>query len=204
MIDPSSATPLLRELNDALALEGAPPVEWIICGGTAMLMQGLVQRTTRDVDVIAGLNSSTLELVPLRRFTPPVERAIDRVASAHPELHTEGARWVNLGPRRLIEAGLPPGCIERIRSLVVGPYLTLHLPARIDLLAFKLFAAVDPQGNRQQVHQRDFVALMPTEAETRFATDWVLTIPDPNHSLRTELRDLLKDIGHDDLAYYIT
>ena len=33
MIDPAATHPLLRELNDALALEGAEPVDWIVCGG---------------------------------------------------------------------------------------------------------------------------------------------------------------------------
>ena len=76
MIDPSTASPLLRELNDALALEGAAPVEWIICGGTALQIQGLAQRTTRDIDVIAGRSPVTLELVPLTRFAPAIERAM--------------------------------------------------------------------------------------------------------------------------------
>ena len=203
MIDPSTASPLLRELNDALALEGAAPVEWIICGGTALQIQGLAQRTTRDIDVIAGRSPVTLELVPLTRFAPAIERAIDRVSSAHPELRSGDLRWVNLGPRRLIESGLPPGFTDRLQPLVVGKHLTLHLPARIDLLAFKLFAAADARGIRQHIHQADFIALAPTEAEIRFALDWILTIPDPNHSLRAELRGFLKDIGHDDHAYYI-
>lgn len=203
VIEPRTALPLLRELNDALALEGAEPLEWLICGGTALVVQGLAQRATRDVDVITGWRSAALELVPLREFPPSVERAIDRVAEAHPELRRDSNRWVNLGPRRLIEAGLPHGCLDRLEPLVLGAHLTLHLPSRIDLLALKLFAAADPQGKRQQAHQADFVALAATEAELRFAIDWILTIPDPNHSLRAELRSVLLDIGHDDHAYYI-
>jgi hypothetical protein len=203
VIEPSNAHSLLRELNDALALEGAERVEWIICGGTALLVRGLAQRSTLDVDVIAGWKQETLELVPLRRFSPLIERAIDRVAEAHPQLRAERGRWVNLGPRRLVEAGLPPGCIDRLTPLSIGAHLTLHVPARMDLLAFKLFAAADPQGKRQELHRSDFVALAPTHAELRFAIDWVLTIPDPNHALRAELRAFLQDIGHDDHAYYI-
>ena len=69
--------------------------------------------------------------------------------------------------------------------------------------AIELFAAADARGSRQHIHQADFIALAPTEAEIRFALDWILAIPDPNHSLRAELRGFLKDIGHDDHAYYI-
>lgn len=46
MIDPTATHPLLRELNDALAIEGAEPVDWIVCGGTALGILGLVQRPT--------------------------------------------------------------------------------------------------------------------------------------------------------------
>ena len=31
--------PLLKELNDALLLEDAAPVDWIVCGGTALALQ---------------------------------------------------------------------------------------------------------------------------------------------------------------------
>lgn len=85
MIDPAATHPLLRELNDALAIEGAEPVDWIVCGGTALGILGLVQRPTRDVDVISGWSSATLQIVQIDRFPPAVERAIVRVADAHPE-----------------------------------------------------------------------------------------------------------------------
>jgi len=38
--------PLLKELNDALLLEDAAPVDWIVCGGTALALQGFGTRTT--------------------------------------------------------------------------------------------------------------------------------------------------------------
>ena len=85
MIDPTATHPLLRELNDALAIEGAEPVDWIVCGGTALGILGLVQRPTRDVDVISGWSSTTLQIVQIDRFPPAVERAIVRVVEAHPD-----------------------------------------------------------------------------------------------------------------------
>ena len=203
MIDPSATHPLLIQLNDALALEGADPVEWIICGGSALAILGLVQRTTRDIDVISGWSSAKLEVVRLDRFAPSVERAIDRVADAHPELRASELRWVNLGASGLLNFGLPPGCTTRLKRLRIGAHLTLQLPDRIDLITFKLFAAIDPTHARQAVHKSDFRALAPTEDEVRFAIDWVATIPDRNHQLRAELRAFLQELGHDDLAYYI-
>ena len=200
-LNPRTTPALLRELNDALSLEGAGHVDWIVCGGTALALKGMLSRTTQDVDVIAAWSASSLDVIGLRDFPPAVERAIDRVAAAHPELRAAGKRWVNLGPRRLLEFGLPAGCTRRLRALSIGPSLTLQLPDRIDLIAFKLFAAIDPRHERQPVHKGDFEALGPTEAELRFAIDWVLTIHDPNQELRTELREFLLELGHDDHAY---
>lgn len=204
MIDPAATHPLLRELNDALAIEGAEPVDWIICGGTALGLLGLVQRPTRDVDVISGWNPATLQIIQIDCFPPAVERAIVRAAEAHPELQSSGISWVNLGPKGLLDFGLPPGCTGRLTPRIIGTHLTLRLPDRRDLIAFKLFAAADASHGRQAVHKSDLQALAPNEEELRFAIDWVITIPDRNHQLRTELREFLQELGREDLAYYIT
>lgn len=207
MFNPAATHPLLRELNDALAIEGAEPVDWIVCGGTALGILGLVQRPTRDVDVISGWSSATLQIVPIDRFPPAVERAIVRVAEAHPELRSSGITnakpWVNLGPKGLLDFGLPPGCTERLTPRTIGTHITLRLPDRRDLIAFKLFAAADAAHGRQSVHKSDLRAVAPNEEELRFAIDWVITIPDRNHQLRAELREFLQEIGHEDLAYYV-
>lgn len=203
MLDPATTPLLLKELNDALAIEGAEPVEWIICGGTALSIRRLVARTTRDLDVISGWSTTALEVVPLEAFPPPVERAIDRVAAAHPELRTSGTRWVNLGARGLLTFGLPPGFTARLTRLRVGDRLALEVPDRRDLVALKLLAAVDPLQRRQTIHQADFRTIDPEDGEIRFAIDWVATIPDPNHQIRAELREFLQELGRDDLAYYV-
>jgi hypothetical protein len=204
MIDHHEAPDLLRELNDALVLEGSDPVDWVVCGGTALALRGLITRATQDLDVIGGWGANVLEVVRLNQFPDSVNRAIDRVADVHHELRASGHRWVNLGPQGLLRLGLPPGCTTRLSVLRIGTHLTLRLPARIDLVAMKLFAAADSLGARQSVHQADVRAMRPTDPELTFAIDWICRIPDPNHTLRTELRNFLKDLGHDDHAYYIT
>jgi len=203
MIDPAATHPLLRELNDALALEGAGPVDWIVCGGTALGILGFVRRPTRDVDVIGSWSAERLQVIQLDRFPPAVERAIARVADAHPELRASGISWVNLGAKGLLDFGLPPGCLGRLTHRAIGAHLTLRLPDRRDLIAFKLFAAADAAHGRQSVHKEDLRALASNEEELRFAIDWVITIPDRNHQLRAELREFLQELGHEDLAYYI-
>ena len=140
MIDPTATHPLLRELNDALAIEGAEPVDWIVCGGTALGILGLVQRPTRDVDVISGWSSATLQIVQIDHFPPAVERAIVRVADAHSELKSPGITnakpCVNLGPKGLLDFGLPPGCTERLtpRTIVHTPHAAASRSSRPDRL----------------------------------------------------------------------
>jgi hypothetical protein len=85
----------------------------------------------------------------------------------------------------------------------IGTHLTLQLPDRIDLIAFKVFAAVDAAHERRKAHKEDPQALTPNEKELQFAIDWVVTIPDRNHQLRAELREFLQELGHEDLAYYV-
>ncbi|MDI9411519.1 MAG: hypothetical protein QM519_08295, partial [Bacteroidia bacterium] len=110
-------------------------------------------------------------------------------------------RWVNLGASGLLRFGLPRGLEQRWRVHVVGPRLTLLLPGRADLVALKLFAAVDPVPRRQPIHKADLEAMSPTRLELESSIDWLLTIPDPNDQLRAELRELLLELGHEDLAY---
>jgi hypothetical protein len=43
--------------------------------------------------------------------------------------------------------------------------------------------------------------MSPTRAELESAIEWIRRIPDPNDQLMTELRELLLEFGHDDLAY---
>ncbi len=203
MIDPSATHLLLRELNDALALEGADPVDWIVCGGTALAILELVRRTTRDVDVIAGWSETARQVIELDRFPPAVLRAIARVADAHPELNASDISWVNLGAKGLLAFGLPVGCESRLTRVTIGGHLTLRLPARRDLIAFKLFAASDATQGRQAVHKSDVHALAPSVDELRFAIEWISTLPDRNHQLRAELREFLHELGHEDLAYYL-
>jgi hypothetical protein len=67
----------IENLEKALALLGArldlaqaPATGIVVCGGSALIALGLIRRTTRDVDVLALINS-TGDLVspePLPRY----------------------------------------------------------------------------------------------------------------------------------------
>lgn len=194
---------LLKELNDALTLETAEPVEWVICGGTALALHGLIRRTTRDVDVLGDRSSSGVEVAAVRRFPDPVVRAIQRVADAHPELQLKRSSWVNLGPRQLVDWGLPDGFETRLAFRRIGDRLALHLLARPDLVALKLFAAADDLGERQDTHIADLHKLEPTAQEIESSIRWIARLPDQQSRIRPELKRIVEELGHEDLASYI-
>jgi hypothetical protein len=193
---------LLQELADWLELEESSPVEWVVCGGAAMALQNLNPRATRDVDVLGLWNAALMEIVRVEEFPEKVKSCIRRVADGHPELEGLKENWVNLGPRRLAEFGLPNGFGQRLTTVKFGKTLTLHLLSRDDLLPLKLYAASDEFGPRQEIHFRDVKALKPTFDELDRAVDWMRLLPDFEKT-RTELKNVLERLGFDDLAYYV-
>ena len=108
-LSPGLARQLLQELAEWLLFEDCEPVEWVVCGGTALSLQGLALRTTRDVDVLGEWSPVSMHITCIEQFTAKVRQCIARVAQKHPELHAMSENWVNLGPRCLAEWGLPKG-----------------------------------------------------------------------------------------------
>lgn len=191
---------LLAELADWLDHHECDPVEWVVCGGVALALQGLHTRTTRDVDVLGTWDTPGSEIAGIDDFPEKVKVCIERVIQDHPEL--QGTRWINLGPRHLVEFGLPDGFEDRLHAISFGTRLTLRLLGRQDLVALKLFAAADVAGSRQHIHYNDLEVLKPTEAELDAAVKWTRTLPD-FELIRTEIRDAVCRLGYDELGYYI-
>jgi len=193
---------LLHELDQWLAFEDCQPVDWVVCGGAALGLQGLLDRPTQDIDVLGRWDNGILDVTDIELIGPDVNACIARVADAHPELAGLGRNWVNCGPRNLAEEGLPEGFADRMCKLSVGAKLTLHLLGRKDLLALKLYAAADDHGPRQAVHYADLASMAPTFDELDFAVDWILTRSDFEVK-RIAVKDVLRRLDHEDLAYYV-
>jgi len=193
---------LLQELDQWMELENCSPVDWVICGGAALGLQGLQSRPTQDVDVLGCWNKEVLGVVGIRSFPRDVTACIRRVASSNPELAGLGDNWVNLGPRTLAKEGLPEGFVERLQELRIGGRLTLRLLGRQDLLALKLYAAADDLGPRQEIHYADLEGMAPTFEELDFAVEWIRTRRD-FETKRISVKDVLRRLDHEDLAYYV-
>lgn len=96
----------VERLRDALSLLGAllaaegVTARIAVVGGSAMLLDGLVARATRDVDVVALVEGD--ELVGASEFSVGLEQSVSAVAL---EFGLE-PHWLNFGPPSLLDAGL--------------------------------------------------------------------------------------------------
>lgn len=148
----------------------------VVIGGSALVLMGVVQRTTRDVDV----------LVPA--VTPAVARAARDFARAQRAAGVDLADdWLNNGPMQLGDV-LPSGWRERVVPLFDGHVLTLRTLARPDLLKSKLFALCD-----RGIDLSDCVALSPTHEELVECLPW-LVLQDGNELWPEHVRATLHDL----------
>lgn len=177
----------LAALGQLLAERGQA-YELLAIGGGALQLLGLINRPTRDIDVVALVERAGV--VPFDELPPPLQEAVDDTARVLGLQRT----WFNAGPRSLVDLGLPDGVVARAHRREWGG-LTLYIADRLDQIFFKLYAAVD-QGPRSK-HFEDLRRLHPTSAELSSAAAWVRT-HDPSPGFARELLAALRSIGLDD------
>ena len=176
MLRPQLLEQALQALADVLAHRHLS-YELVAVGGSALLLLGLLDRPTRDLDILAvveGGRYTTADPLP-----EPLAAAVRDVGEAL----GIGAGWVNAGPTGLLDLGLPDGFAGRVETRRYGA-LVLHVAGREDQIAFKLDAAVD-QGPHSK-HFQDLRQLGPTPEELVWAPRWSLT-HDPSEGYRSGL-----------------
>ncbi|MFM8719685.1 MAG: hypothetical protein ACKOFH_09180, partial [Chthoniobacterales bacterium] len=107
------------------------------------------------------------------------------------------ARWLNDAAASVAAMGLPAGILSRASKRSCGKLLEIATASRIDLIALKCFAALDPKVGKK--HLSDLVDLNPTPEEMSFACDWLLNRP-TSEEFRAAVRQLCDVLGHSDLA----
>ena len=176
-----------------LKQNGADPIEIVVCGGSALILTGMVPRTTKDVDILALATSGVL------RSPDPLPEDLRKAAAEAAEDMGLPASWLNNGPSRseggLFQMGLPAGLAERLRSQGYGAHLTVHFIGRVDQIHFKLYAAADRGG----YHIEDLRALDPTPDEIETAARWAMT-HDVSEGFVMVLKDLLRSLGYAESA----
>lgn len=193
-ITSSTLTDALSALGAFLEEAQAEPESFVLIGGSALLALGLITRTTRDADIMAGVDLHK-GLVDPRPMSDALRDAALRVAR---EYDLE-ANWLNTGPADQVLAGLPEGFLDRLSPRTYGSRLTIHLPDRYDLIHLKLFAAVDQGMGR---HVTDLAALSPTDPEILAAARWVLT-QDAGEAFPLIVRNALTQMGYERISHQL-
>lgn len=177
----------LAALSEQLSAAGAH-FELVIVGGSALVALGLVERATRDVDVLGILSETGLS--SSEPFPEVLATAVARVAR---DLGLP-ADWLNSGPSALLDLGLPKGFLDRAHRVEIGHGLVVFYADRYDQIHLKLYAMVDHAGGR---HEEDLRALAPTPQELLAAARWT-TSHDPSVGFRQQLLLALGRLGVDD------
>ena len=182
-------------LNGRLGLNEAPKVNLVVCGGTALVATELVDRVTRDVDIVALANEEK-ELIDPAPLPGYLIQAANEVAE-NLELPND---WLNNGPSSgeggLFRLGLPEGFSARITWENFGEKLSVGFISRIDQIHFKFYAAVDQAGS---YHATDLQALDPTDEELLDAVRWTQT-HDPSEGYLESMKWFLREFGYEQLV----
>src|SRR6202012_3920066 len=138
-ITQESTDVLLGALSEQVAARGER-FELVVIGGSALLALGLIERTTKDGDIVAFHSEGDLESAdPLPDGLVAARDLVARAFSLLP-------RWLNPRPAKLLEFGLPDGFAERLERRDYDAGLVVYFASRYDQIHFKLYAAVDEGG----------------------------------------------------------
>jgi hypothetical protein len=183
LLGPEELRIALGSLGDLLTTR-KQHYEIVVVGGTALALTGGT-RPTSDVDVVALQYGH--DIVKPETLPPSLAEAVRDVARVS-ELRPD---WLNIGPKSLMDLGLPKDFERRLSTFVFGD-LVVHVAGRQDQISFKLYAAVD-QGPRSK-HFADLLAIEPSPGELIQAAEWART-HDPSVGFRQELLRALRDLG---------
>jgi hypothetical protein len=103
-LSPDTLQNALSALAGFLEADEAAPESLVVIGGSALITLGFVSRTTKDVDIMAGVHPER-GLVDPRPMSAALCSAADKVAR---ELQLD-PRWLNTGPADQVVSGLPEG-----------------------------------------------------------------------------------------------
>ncbi|MCE5316805.1 MAG: hypothetical protein LLG04_05515 [Parachlamydia sp.] len=183
-IDLNSLEEALTVLGQLLADRGQY-YEIVAIGGGSLLLLKLIERTTRDLDLVALIKDG--QIISADPLPQPLIHTAEEVGRAL-QLSKD---WLNIGPASLLQMGLPSGFASRMHTRHFKG-LTLHLADRFDQICFKLYATVD-QGP-QSKHFADLIALNPSTDELEHARSWCIT-QDVSENFEIELSKALVSIN---------
>lgn len=193
--DKTEIEKILAALGEQLDAFHAVIPDLVVCGGSALNILGLVSRTTKDVDVVAFAKSLPDGNMIISKAEPLPPALIEAAMKVGRDFNLPD-NWLNPGPTSAVDFGLPEGLTKRVETKRYGTTLVIHFLSRYDQICFKLYASAD-QGTGK--HFSDLIALEPTAEELEEAARWSMT-HDVSEGYRQTIKDLLKHMGHGDVA----
>jgi hypothetical protein len=198
--NPEQIDGALQRLGSRLLYEYTAPISLVICGGSALNILNIAQRTTRDVDVLAVVEESESGIVlrPDMSLPDDFRKVVAWVAQ---DLQLE-EDWLNMGPKDVLTVyGAPEGMTQRWVKRDYGPSLTAFFVSRLDQIHFKLLAAMDPKSRTR--HMEDLTErIKPTENEIRTAVGWLLNRK-TSPQFRERIRNSVEAIGYETICHDI-
>ncbi|MGE0547354.1 MAG: DUF6036 family nucleotidyltransferase [Kofleriaceae bacterium] len=138
--------------------------EIVVVGGGGLLLLGVIQRPTKDLDALALVEAGQYQ--PARPLPKQLCEAVEDTAAVL-NLATD---WLNPGPTDQLKQGLPSGFRDRTTRHEFGG-LIVHLASRYDQICLKLYAAADSAPGSK--HVQDLIELDPSGDELLDAAAWV-------------------------------
>lgn len=154
---------VLRALGEQLQAAEAE-AHLVVIGGSGLLAIGIIERPTRDVDVVAVVRDGLLVTAE------PLPAAVVAAAALVARDFSLPADWLNGRPTSLLEiGGLRDGFRARAVRHDYGPALVVEFASRFDQIHLKLYAYA---GRREPRDAADLRQLKPTADELRAAARW--------------------------------
>lgn len=176
-------------LGNLLAARKGDGFWLVVCGGSALLAQKIITRSTEDVDILAMRD---WEGGVDRAYPMPVALKLAATQVAD-ELHL-GGNWLNSAASLHFPDLhlLPESFWQELETREYGHYLKISFVTRSGQIQLKTYAALNRAKPRDL---DDLRTLGPTSVETEAAVRWVLGhLPVLSH--RDKLPDLLTLLGH--------
>ena len=152
------------ELLGRLLEERGFGYEIVVVGGSALLLLGIINRPTKDLDVLALVHDGHYS------SAQPLPSGLEEAALDVGRELGLAADWLNGGPTAQIKTGLPEGFHTRVETRTYRT-LVVDVASRLDHIYLKLFAAVDHHGKGK--HADDLRRLAPSRRELLAAAAWV-------------------------------
>ncbi len=180
-------------LGHILEREGSDPIHLVVCGGASLIITGMVQRTTKDVDVVAIISDHEKKRL---QYADPLPASLLKAAKQVADDFGLDGNWLNNDPKDLLKFGLPEGFIDRLHTKIFGSRLTVSFIGRFDQIHFKVYAAVDGGPGR---HVDDLLALNPDRAEIEQAAFWAMG-QDSSKEFKNTLKEMLEVLHFENVA----